>query len=257
MSKKTWLKKTLDWLLAEEKNDSRIKLDAKSLSMLVVGTLIIIVFVFFPYLERDIRSIPVKIKNCIFGCFNWAKPSKPVIEENYFAKRSDIRNGNFSRGLKYWATSDGGAIFPDSKSLVEVDKNDFYSAPCSLKIETIVPANRIHYCKSPKVKKLDNPYHHDNLRTWMGVKPGAKVNVSLMYKGDILTVYLRALERVEWHTIGKAVGLATDKWQRLELSAQVKADERAIGLEMTLNQQEGSPKPVVLIDDVKVLVSND
>ncbi|MFH2136948.1 MAG: hypothetical protein ABII88_00380 [Candidatus Omnitrophota bacterium] len=248
-------KKLLQWFFTEEKikeqtinaNDECVELHPVQVISLIIVT---IVFVFGVLLSEN--RWPMKVETL---------PSTPQekietkIEKNYFVNREDIINGDFSKKMAYWATADGGTIFSDSKSRMVTCDKDYVSAPYSLKIESIVPANRVYYIKKPQEKKIQNPYGFEECSNWLGVLPGAKINASLWYKGSVITVYLQYINKNgKWKTLDKIVGPVTDEWKKLELEKIAPADCRAICIEITLNQAQGMPLPAVLIDDVSLKV---
>jgi len=87
----------------------------------------------------------------------------------------------------------------------------------------------------------------------MGVLAHSSVKGSLWYKGDIVKFSINGLNGDgEWTNIVSGAGVHSDEWKQITVSADIPASIRAIMIEITLNQAQGMPLPVVLIDDVKM-----
>ncbi|MCP4649199.1 MAG: hypothetical protein GY853_03840 [PVC group bacterium] len=232
----------------QEENDEYIEIKSWQAVLILIITFIFIIWIFYPYA----KSLPM-----------FRRGPTPTMQEqvasglkkNYFSKGNNIKNGDFSNGLKHWVTSDGGGVFSKSRSNVFLDKKVFKSPPCSMKIESIVPANRYYYSKVANKKIIHNPYGIEDFSSWLGVLPGSIVTVSLWYKGDVPVLYLQQLTKTgQWVTSEVVSGLATDEWKKLELKKKLQDNVCAIAIEITLNKHEGMPSPVVWIDDVMVTV---
>ncbi|MFH1093737.1 MAG: hypothetical protein V1739_06255 [Candidatus Omnitrophota bacterium] len=250
--KKGKAKKLWEWFFEEEKsegvNDTEeetIEINFFQAVMIVAVTVFFLFGIFGSYL-KSFSKVPVLIPK---------EYIESKIEKNYFEKEGSIENGDFSQGLKHWVSSDGGELFTESKSVIKLDKNEYHSAPYSIKIESIKPANRYHYSKKKNKYIINNAYGYKETDHWLGVLPGSRVRLSLWYKGDVLRVALIGLiHKGDWTSLITGSGLRTDEWKRLELFAEVPNSIRAIALEITLNQGEGMPLPVIWIDDVNIEV---
>jgi len=253
MPNKRITKKIAAWFFEEDKDaehsgDDQIELNVWQLVMVVAVTIVFLGWIFYSYRVNDnnmefVLSPPEYIAK--------------FIEKNYFENNHGIKNGDFSRGMAHWKTSDGGRIFPESQSRASLNSHDYHSAPYSLEIQTIVPANRYYYVKKIFDGILENPYHYQSDVFWLGVPVAAEVTARLWYKGDILTFYLQGLKNDgKLVDLGNVSGAAAGKWTELVISRKIPDDVRAIGIELTLNQAEGMPAPRVLIDDVTVTVGN-
>ena len=245
-------KKFLEWFFEEEKTDESLKTDDEAIEinmfqavMIIAVTVFFLFWIFGSYLE-SYKRVPA---------FTPGKYIESKIEMNYFEKEDAFKNGDFSQGLNHWVSSDGGAVFPESKSIVGLDEKDFHSSPYSLKIESKKPANRYHYSKKKNKYTINNAYGYKETDHWLGVLPGSHVKVSLWYKGDVPRVAVIGLSSEgEWSSVVTGSGIQTDEWEKLEISADIPELIRAIALEITLNQAEGMPLPVLWIDDVDIEV---
>lgn len=253
MQKKNKLLKIIKWFFEEDVNEDQNSTDTEDISI-GPAQIVLIIFITVIFLLWIFYG-PVK------EYFYKPGPDAPSyietnIEKNYFSK-NNIENGDFSQNLEHWITSDAGELFPDSKSIASIETNDFYSAPSSMKIECITPANRYHYSKDSSQSLVNNAYGFLETSHWMGVLPGSQVRGSLCYKGDVIKFAINGLTSDgEWFNLANAHGPATSQWKRIEISEKVPPNGRAIMLEITLNQAQGMPTPVVLIDDVKLEVDD-
>ncbi len=244
------LRNFLKWFFEEEKEEEKpdecLEISLWQVIILVIITIVFLIWIFYAHLRGFSYKPTLTAEKYI----------NTKIEKDFFIKNNVIENGNFSGGLEHWATSDGGKIFPKSKSEVGLDKKEFLSAPYSMKITSIFPANRYYYSKDAKVKLINNPYDYHETSHWMGVAAGYREAVaSLWYKGDIVTFYLQSLnEKGNWEGLGVISGIATDKWRKLKIREKIPQECRAIAIEITLNQAQGAPHPVVFIDDVGLTV---
>jgi len=175
------------------------------------------------------------------------------IEKDYFTNKSGIKNNDFSKGFEHWVTSDGGTLFPDSKSIASIENKDFYSAPSCMRIECLVPASRYHYSKKAINKAVNNVYSYQESLYWMGVLPRKQLKSSLWYKGDILKFSIHYLTfDGEWGNLANVTGQTSSSWTYLEINQELPPNARAIMLEITLNQAQGMPLPIVFVDDINV-----
>ncbi|MBI4846203.1 MAG: hypothetical protein HY810_07010 [Candidatus Omnitrophica bacterium] len=247
----------LEWLFEEVDEDEKdsdkegeyeIEISLGQIIAIIVITLLFVFWIIFSY-----------TKNPGVG---WGKISfspqgyiEQKIEKNYFQDETCLINSNFSDGLKHWATSDGGSVFPDSKSKAILEKKDFYSAPYALKIKTIAPANRYFYIKKDKSDVINNPYNYLETDHWLGILPGVKVRGSFWYKGDIVMLALEGLTHDgNWQQIKAFTGPKTDVWSKLEIKTEIPEICRAVALSITINQAKDMPLPEVLIDDVELFI---
>lgn len=250
--KKKKAKKFLDWFFEEEKTEDSLKIDEETIEInlfqiliIVAITAFVLFWMFGSYLE-SYKNIPR---------LSTEEYIDSKIELNYFENNAGLNNGDFKQGLKHWVSSDGGYLFPESKSTVKLDKKDFHSSPYSMKIESEFPANRYHYSKKKNKYTIDNAYGYKETDHWLGVLSGSHINVSLWYKGDVPRVAVLGLNRHgDWTGIISRTGLKTEQWKLLEFSADIDESVRAIALEITLNQIEGGSRPVLWIDDVSLEV---
>lgn len=244
-------KKIAAWFLEEEKEEAknveaRIELSLWQVVMLAGITVLFIIWIFY----SNSRN------NDFLAVLTPPEFIAKKIEKNYFDNNRGIINGDFSRGQDHWKTSDGGRLFPGSKSRAFLNEKDYHSAPGSLEIQTIVPANRYYYVKKTFDGIFQNPYNYQSNLFWLGVPAGGNIDAGLWYKGDILTLYLQGLTKDgEWVGLGNVSGAASDTWNKLAIKKQIPDNIRAIGIEITLNQAKGAPLPRVLIDDVSVVLS--
>lgn len=253
--KKGKIKKFLKWFFEEEKSESSKEADEDTieisffqLGMIVIVMMLFLFWIFGSYLESHMR-VPV------------LSPQEHIeknIEKDYFEKEDAFKNGDFSDGLKHWVSSDGGKVFPESKSIINLEKNDYHSAPYCIRIESISPANRMHYSKKKKQYTIQNAYGYKETNHWLGVLPGSVVKASLWYKGDIPRLSIIGLNHEgEWSGLTMGTGPRTKEWRQIEVSTKVPELIRAIALEITLNQAEGMALPVILIDDVNIKVEKN
>lgn len=253
MSKLKIWERLLTWLFEEENNEEQkpeseetIEINVWQIALIIIVSIVFLFWMCYGHFSQSFFNTEIGF---IDGCM--AK-----IEQDYFVKRNGIINGNFSQGLKHWTSSDGGKIFPESKSKVLLESKDYRSAPYSMRIESIHPANRYFYTKKEPAEIINDPYtlnEFGETSHWLGITPDSVVSTSLWYKGDILTFYLNCLSKNGVKSgIGSASGPATRDWKKLEIKAKVPKDARAIAIEITLNQAEGMPSPSVLIDDVVI-----
>jgi len=251
--KKGKVEKFLEWFFAEEKADDSkmqepetIEINFLQAVMIVVVTLFALFWIFGSHLKSYKKVATLSTQEYI----------ESKIESNYFKDKDAFKNGDFSQGLKHWVSSDGGELFPKSSNIVELDKKDFHSAPYSLKIESKFPANRYHYSKKKNKYTIDNAYGYKETDHWLGVLPGSNVSLSLWYKGDLVGLSVLGLSKEgEWTGLEKREGPKTDVWRQLSLKTEVPTNIRAITLEITLNQAQGMPSPVLWIDDVNMEVN--
>ena len=253
--KKGNVKKNLEWFFEEDKStgleeneEETIEINLFQALMIIIITMCFLFFIFHSHLKTYFKAPMLTASEYI--------DSK--IEKNFFEENQSLENGDFNRGLRHWVSSDGGGLFPLSKSVITLEKKDFHSAPYSMKIESLYPANRIHYTKSSRKHIVNNAYGYKETRHWLGVIAGTDILVSLWYKGDIVVLSVNGLSvDGQWRGLGKSDGPASDEWSPLSLRLQVPLDIRAIALEITLNQAQGMPSPELWIDDVKVEVENN
>ncbi|MCG2712665.1 MAG: hypothetical protein L6416_10145 [Candidatus Omnitrophica bacterium] len=245
-------KKFLEWFFEEEKSEGLEEIDEETIEinffqavLIIIVTVFFLLWIFRSYLKPYFR-VPV---------FSPQEYIESKIKKNYFENNSSIKNGDFSQGLMHWVSSDGGKLFPESKSIITLCKKDYHSPPYSMKIESKNPANRMHYTKSNKEHIINNAYDYRETDHWLGVIPGSHVRVSLWYKGDVPRVSVIGLSHEgKWTGLISGGGPQTDEWKRVEVFADVPESIRAIALEITLNQGEGMPLPVIWIDDVNIEV---
>ncbi len=253
--KKGRAKKFLEWFFEEEKSEGfkeqeeeTIEINFFQIVMIIIVTVSFLFWIFGSYLKAYLRVPALSPQEYI----------ESKIETNYFEKEGSLKNGDFSQGLGHWVSSDGGKLFPESKSVIELDKKDYHSPPYSIKIESKNPANRYHYSKKRHRYTINNAYGYKETDHWLGVLPGSRVRVSLWYKGDIPRVALIGLSHEgNWSNLNSGSGPKTDEWKLVEFSAKIPESIRAIALEITLNQCEGMPLPVIWIDDVNIEVQSD
>lgn len=253
MKKNNKLLRIIQWFFEEDvseesvSNDDTIEIGLIQIVLIILITAIFSVWIFFE---------PIK------GFFNRPQLStseyiEKHIEKNYFIIKNPLKNSDFSQGLEHWASSDCGLLFPDSKSVASIDKHDYHSAPSSLKIKCISPANRYHYSKNEKNKVLDNPYSFKQTECWMGILPGREINASIWYKGDIVKFTINYINKSgEWNNLDSVFGSVTNQWSQLKINKKVPLDARAIMIEITVNKAENSPLPVVWIDDINLKTAN-
>ncbi len=257
MAKHGRFKKILEWFFEAEKEagaeavkgEEFIELNVWQAILLLVVFVGFLSWIFFPHLKKFMERSPTR------------PPPTPAqiieskIEKNYFERRSNIENGDFTNGLVHWCTSDGGKIFKDARSKVSLDKNNFRSPPQSMKIESIFPANGYYYTKLKKMRFVDDPYDFRDCSSWLGIEPGKIINTSLWYKGDIVTFYLQCLLKDGiWKTLAVTSGRSTNEWKKLQITERVPESGRAIGIAIVLNRAEGMPPPLAWIDDVSITV---
>jgi len=253
--KKGRIKRFLEWFFEEEKSEGfkepeeeTIEINFFQAVMILVITGVFLFGIFGSYLKSFFRASVLSPQEYI----------ESKIETNYFENEGAFQNGDFSQGLSHWVSSDGGKLFPESKSIIRLDKKDYHSPPYSIKIESKKPANRYHYSKKKHKYTIDNAYDYKETDHWLGILPGSHVRVSLWYKGDVPRVSLIGLSHEgNWFNLISGSGLKTDEWKRVEVSAKIPDSIRAIALEITLNQAEGMPLPVVWIDDVNIEVQSN
>lgn len=243
-----------DWSFEEEtrepiKNKVSVEISFIQVIVFIIITIIFLFWVFYSH-SRSFSTL---------RSFNVEKYIESKIEKDYFKDNNTLKNGDFSRGLRHWVTSDGGKTFPESKSGVSLEKEDFHSPPYSMKIESIYPANRFHYSKSPRPNVIDNAYGFIETKHWLGVLPGSDVRASMWYKGDMVSTSIICLKKREdsWVKIAYAEGAAADEWKKIEVKGKVPKRGRAIAIEITVNKEEGKPLPVVLIDDVEIKIEGN
>jgi len=248
--KKGKINKFLSWLFEEDEDEKSeedfIQINAVQFFMVVIVTALFLFFYFYGFL-KSYFSMPI---------FDAKETIEKTIEKNYF-KNKKLENGDFSQGLKHWATSDGGDLFPKSQSKAFIEKNDFHSAPFSLKIKSVHPANRYHYSKKANTEVINNAYSYKEPDHWMGILPGSKVRVGMWYKGDVVAISAICLHEdgYTWSKIAYAAGDRAEKWRQLKSQGEVPPDGRAVAIEITINRAEDMPPPVVLIDDVVLEVT--
>ncbi len=248
-------KKFLKWFFEEENpqhhgetDEETIEINFFQAMMIVAITVFFLLWVFGSYLKSYLKAPVLSPQEYI----------ESKIETNYFENEGAFQNGDFSRGLEHWVSSDGGKLFPESKSIIKLDKKNYHSPPYSIKIESKNPANRYHYSKKKYRYTINNAYDYKETDHWLGILPGSHVRVSLWYKGDVPRLSLIGLSHEgNWSNLISGSGLKTDEWKRVEVSAKIPDSIRAIALEITLNQAEGMPLPVVWIDDVNIEVQSD
>lgn len=253
--KKGKAKKLLEWFFeeensegSEEKGEEIIEINFFQAVMIIAVTVLFLFWIFGSYL-KSFSKVPV------------LSPKEYIefkIEKNYFENKGSLLNGDFSQGLRHWVSSDGGELFPESKSIVELDNEEYHSPPYSIKIKSEYPANRYHYSKKNNKYIINNAYDYKETDHWLGVLPGSNVTVSLWYKGDVPRVAVIGLSpEGNWASVVSGSGIKTDVWKRIEISAGIPESIRAIAIEITLNQAEGMPLPVIWIDDVNIEVQNN
>ena len=250
--KKRKAKNLLDWFFEESseevnpQDEDVIELNFMQVIIIIVITVSFLFFVFYSHIKSYHKEPRFSVQEYI----------DTKIEKNFFFKGKTLKNGDFSNDLRHWVSSDGGELFPKSKSIITLDKACFYSAPSSLKIESIYSANRIHYTKIEKSYVINNAYGYKETDHWLGVLPGSNVSLSLWYKGDLVGLSVLGLSKEgKWTSLEKSEGTKTDVWRQLSLKTEVPANIRAITLEITLNQAQGMPSPVLWIDDVNMEVN--
>ncbi|MCK4993863.1 MAG: hypothetical protein KAS13_02285 [Candidatus Omnitrophica bacterium] len=253
--KKEKRKNFLDWFFEEDKSDGLegkedevIEINFFQALTIIIITMCFLLLISYSHLKTYFKK----------PTFNVSQYIDSKIEKNFFLNGKNLENSDFSQGLKHWVSSDGGDLFPGSKSIVELDAKEYYSAPYSIQIKSIKPANRYHYSKNKHKYIINNAYGYKETDHWLGVIAGTDITASLWYRGDVvLFSIIGLLEYGQWKGLGKTTGLASDDWTPLSLRIHVPSDVRAIALEITLNQAQGMPLPIVWIDDVKVKVKNN
>ncbi len=167
------------------------------------------------------------------------------LEEDYFSK-NNLENGDFSQGLEHWATI-------RSENMFSIDQEEYVSFPGSLKLKVNVFPGRLYYSKSKSFTEFDYlPWGYQNSNIWLGVKPRQRIQASFYYKSAGPTVYLNLLEKSGNGRIlaSKIIREKSSVWKKVEISALVPEDGRAIGLEITLNNdQQGR---IIFLDDIKM-----
>ena len=253
MKQKSKFKRIIGWFF-EELDDEENSLDVNNNIELSIQQLVLLVVVAMLFISWLLYGHFIEYKKR--SAANYKKPSvliKENIEKDFFNNKNGIENGDFSRGLEHWNTSDGGKTFKNSKSRITITKEHYHSEPYSLKIESINPGNRVHYYKSDRKTIIQNPYSFKSFDVWMGVLPGKKVTVSFWYKGDIIVCYLHGLDKNGvWSGLAKISGEKSSEWRKLQLESVIPPNGRAIALEFTVNRAIDDPLPVVYIDDVSI-----
>ncbi|MFH1460404.1 MAG: hypothetical protein ABIG64_08590 [Candidatus Omnitrophota bacterium] len=244
-------KRSLDWLFKEEDNSSQNSSEEEIIEINIWQIVIIFILVAGLFLLNIYPKIAKKFfqrhKNSNFS-YEYIEEN---IEKNYFAGNQTIKNGDFSQGLIHWSTSDGGKVFRNSKSKMTLEKNDFHSPPYAMKIESIVPANRYYYTKTENSAVINSAFDFYETEHWLGILPQVNAKLSLWYKGDVPRVSLHCLDkRGKWIGLGSVSGPATDEWTYLEIMKKIPENGRAITFDIVLNQAQGMPLPVIIVDDV-------
>ena len=248
-------KKFFEWFFEEEKDENlketkeeTIELNFFQVVMIIAVTAFFLFWIFGSYL-KSYNRVPV---------LGPQKYIESKIESNYFENEGSFQNGDFSQGLMHWVSSDGGKLFPESKSTIELEKKVYHSPPYGIKIESKHPANRYHYSKKKHKYIINDAYDYKETDHWLGILPGSRVQASLWYKGDIPKISILGLSHEgNWTNLISASGITTDEWKRIEVLVEIPKLIRAIALEITLNQIDGMPLPVIWIDDVNIKVQND
>ncbi|MFH1061658.1 MAG: hypothetical protein V1747_02070 [Candidatus Omnitrophota bacterium] len=252
--KENKLLKIIRWFFEEEKNPEQSNVDEDAINLGPIQIILILamtaIFSFWIFYEP--------IKGFFYKqFFESERYIKTHIEKNYFSPDHKLENNDFNQGLEHWVTSDGGKLFPNSKSIASIDSKEFHSAPSCLKIQCLVPASRYHYSKKTAKSLINNAYSYRQTECWLGVLPNADVKASLWYKGDIIKFTVNVLKpNGQWDNLASVSGSACSQWEYIELKGTVPNDGRAIMLEITLNQARGMPLPMVLVDDVNIQVAN-
>ena len=252
--KKKKANKFLDWFFEEDQEvdppqetEDSIEINLIQVVMIIIITLLFAFFVFKSYLKTYFSAPNLGPRDYI----------ESKIEKNYFENRNIIENSDFKDGLSHWVTSDGGKLFPDSKSIIKLVKSPVRSAPYSIKIESKHPANRYHYSKKRQKYIIDNAYGFEETDHWLGVIPNSQVKASLWYKGDPVRFAINGLKsNGQWFSVGTTLGGPAKKWRSIEIDKVLPKDCRAIMLEIALNQAQDMPLPVVFIDDVKLSIKS-
>lgn len=172
------------------------------------------------------------------------------IEEDYF-KDHALENADFSEGLLHWRTSDGGELFRDYSSKIQINTTDFHSSPQSLEVIAEVGPSRIFYVKDKKTGTLDDPYALES-GIWMGVRPGQKVILSYWHKGGPLTVKLLYMFENGNRANELASGYEdshTEIWKSQQIYKLIPQDAFAIAIVIMAHGNKS-----VLIDDMNILV---
>ncbi len=242
------IKEFWEWLVEDEVEQQQAVEKEEPLSLKQLGFLVLLTVLFSIWVFQCRVNPACRVKSI-------EEQIEENIETNYLAS-DGLRNSDFTHKMDYWSTSDGGRIFPESKSKVNFSNAEYHSPPYSLKMETVVPANRIFYVKDRNIPILDDPYKFNGKgENWLGVPPRSKISLSLWHKGDLFTVYLQGLTRDgEWIPLGKTDAPASEDWRETGLSIVMPASGRAVSLEFTLNQAAGQKPPCVFIDDVTLQV---
>ena len=251
MSKQSMIDRFIKFVYVDDENSDDYRESAEPLTISPIQILLVILVtgIFIGW----IISYPFKVSN-VRKEFMISDYLDKEIEKNYFVQQG-ISNQDFNKGLDYWITSDGGKLFPESESEAAVCTQDFHSGPQCLRIKCLYPASRYYYSKQPDIKKIDNPYGIDQTCQWLGVLPGSIVKVNLWHKGDTVRIALNGLDgNGVWKNLDHIAGRSPDEWKEISFETLIPEDGRAVMLEITLNQAEGEPLPVVFIDDVNVEV---
>lgn len=254
MKKKNKLSRIIQWFFEEDVNQvpanneaEAIELGPIQIILILAMTALLLVWIFFEPIKAFFYPPQPAANEYI----------EKYIEKNYFARNPGLENNDFSKGFEHWVTSDGGRLFPDSKSLAMIDTKDFHSAPSSLKIECVSPANRYHYSKKVINGLVNNAYSFKQTECWLGVLPGDQLSGSFWYKGDIVKFSINYLrEDGEWKNLESVSGVAASQWTQLAINKKLPQDARAIMIEITLNQAQDMSAPVVWIDDVILKIEN-
>ncbi len=181
------------------------------------------------------------------------------IEKNYFHD-NQLFNGDFSEGLIHWAsTVEATGYYPqqEADNIFEICTEEFLSYPASLKITANKYPCRLLYVKEKNKQFcwIKDAWSYDKSKAFLGVYPGAKISVSLFYKGSAgPTVKLMIL-----HDFGGYSELAkcimakpSSTWENITLDAVVPNEGRALLFEI----QVTSLKPVqtMYLDDIRLRV---
>ena len=175
--------------------------------------------------------------------------------DNYvkgIAASEGLKNGDFTLGFAHW-----GRV--ESKNNYLLDTQEYVSAPAAVRFDIKEFPCSLYYTQTEVARKFDFlPWDYRFGEVWLPVKKGEKVTLSCYIKGLGPTVYINSLKKS-----GCGCVLArhmetkfSDVFRKIELSAVIPEDCRAIGIEITVNSnQEGNGSHrYLLLDDVSLLV---
>ncbi|MBU4305238.1 MAG: hypothetical protein KJ893_06430 [Candidatus Omnitrophica bacterium] len=248
-----------------------MQVDSQLFSFFKSGILCVVLFFLFFYFKINAKDIKNDffVRNYYYSGGNNGDLSKGIddffkygivydsyvdkyLEEGYFAQ-GRLENGDFSQGVKHWATTGKDQQFlENSPNEFKITNTEYISFPCSLKIIAHEYPCRLFYTKEETKSFVINPWDFRKSGVWLGVKPQQVLEVSFCYKGAGPTLSINVLERGGGFRLLKRLiaEKSPEKWEENKFKIVIPPEGRAVMMEIQVTSL--IPGTVMYLDNVDI-----